>query len=70
MLFVPEGCAHGCQRPEDMSELYYLTSAFYSADHVRGVRYDDPAIGITWPVDASDISDQDRSWPFLVRDRN
>ena len=66
MLFVPEGCAHGCQATEDMSELYYLTSAFYSADHVRGVRYDDPAIGITWPVDASDISDQDRSWPFLI----
>jgi dTDP-4-dehydrorhamnose 3,5-epimerase len=65
MLYVPEGCAHGCQTTQDMSELLYLTSAFYSPDAVRGLRYDDPAIGIRWPVEVSDISDQDRGWPLF-----
>jgi dTDP-4-dehydrorhamnose 3,5-epimerase len=65
MLFVPEGCAHGCQAMDDMSELYYMTSAFYSPDNVRGLRYDDPAIGIRWPLEVSAVSDQDRGWPFL-----
>ncbi len=65
MLFVPEGCAHGCQATEDMSELHYLTSAFYSPDNACGLRYDDPAIGITWPIDVSEVSEQDRGWPLL-----
>ena len=65
MLFVPEGCAHGCQATDDMSEIHYLTSAFYSPNDVRGVRYDDPAIRIAWPLEVSEISEQDRSWPFL-----
>src|SRR5262245_57331172 len=70
MLFVPEGCAHGCQSVEDASELLYLTSSFYSPNHVRGVRYDDPAIGVRWPLEVSAISDQDRSWPDLESDQN
>jgi dTDP-4-dehydrorhamnose 3,5-epimerase len=65
MLFVPENCAHGCQATEDMSEIHYLTSAFYSPNNVRGLRYDDPAIRITWPLEVSEISEQDRSWPLL-----
>ena len=69
MLFVPEGCAHGCQSTEDMSELHYLTSAFYSPNHVRGLRYDDPVIGVHWPLQVSAVSDQDRNWPFLESDR-
>jgi dTDP-4-dehydrorhamnose 3,5-epimerase len=69
MLFVPEGCAHGCQSVEDTSELFYLTSSFYSPDHVRGLRYDDPAIGVRWPLEVSAVSDQDRSWPYLESDQ-
>jgi len=69
MMFVPEGCAHGCQSTEDMSELLYLTSAFYSPDHVRGLRYDDPAIGIRWPLEVSAVSEQDRNWPLLKSDQ-
>jgi len=65
MLFVPESCAHGCLSLEDKSEIYYLTSSFYSPDHVRGLRYDDPAIGVRWPLEVSAVSDQDRSWPLL-----
>ncbi len=69
MLFVPEGCAHGCQSTLEMSELHYLTSAFYSPDHVRGLRYDDPTIGIRWPLAVSEVSEQDRSWPILESDQ-
>jgi dTDP-4-dehydrorhamnose 3,5-epimerase len=49
-----------------------LTSAFYAPDAVRGVRFDDPAIGITWPLAVSAVSDQDRRWPLVtsVRDRS
>jgi len=67
MLLVPEGCAHGCQSTEDNTEIYYMASAYFSPGDARGVRYDDPAIAIEWPLPASMISEQDRSWPGLVR---
>jgi dTDP-4-dehydrorhamnose 3,5-epimerase len=65
MLYIPEGCAHGCQSIEDNTEIYYMASAFYSPKDVRGVRYDDPALGIRWPLPPASISDQDRGWPVL-----
>jgi len=67
MLFVPEHCAHGCQALEDRTEIYYLTSAFYSSSEVRGVRFDDPAFGVQWPLAASEVSPQDRNWPLVER---
>ena len=63
MLFVPNGCAHGCLSLEDDTEIYYLTSAMYAPASVRGVRFDDPAIGIRWPVPISEVSEQDVKWP-------
>jgi dTDP-4-dehydrorhamnose 3,5-epimerase len=63
MLYVPEGCAHGFQTLADDTELLYLMSEFYSGGHARGVRHDDPAFGIEWPLDVTTISDADRSWP-------
>jgi dTDP-4-dehydrorhamnose 3,5-epimerase len=65
MLYVPEGCAHGCQSTEDDTEIYYMASAFYSPNEVRGVRYDDPVLRIRWPLPPSSISDQDLGWPLL-----
>jgi dTDP-4-dehydrorhamnose 3,5-epimerase len=65
MLYVPEHCAHGFQCLEDNSEAMYLTSAFYAPESCRGVRFDDPAIGIRWPLPATAVSTQDRSWPLL-----
>jgi len=67
MLFVPEGCAHGCQSSIDNAEILYMTSAFYAPLEVRGVRFDDPAIGIRWPMHASVVSEQDRNWPLVDR---
>jgi dTDP-4-dehydrorhamnose 3,5-epimerase len=66
MLFVPEGCAHGCQSLGDDTEFHYLTSACFSPAHARGVRYDDPALAVAWPLAVSMISEQDRRWPLLV----
>jgi dTDP-4-dehydrorhamnose 3,5-epimerase len=65
MLFVPEGCAHGCLSLEDDTEVFYLASAYYAPEHVRGARFDDPALGIDWPETVVTVSDQDRNWPLL-----
>ena len=61
-LFVPEGFAHGFQTLEDDSEVFYQMSEFYSPEHQRGVRYNDLAFGINWPIVATVISDRDRSY--------
>jgi dTDP-4-dehydrorhamnose 3,5-epimerase len=61
-LFVPEGFAHGFQTLEDNSEVFYQMSEFYSAEHQRGLRYNDPAFGINWPTDVTVISDRDRNY--------
>jgi len=63
MLYIPEGCAHGYQTLIDNTEIYYQTSQFYAPEHAIGVRYNDPAFGIDWPVAVEVISDADRSWP-------
>jgi len=63
MLYAPEGCAHGCLSLRDDTELSYTTSQFYAPDAARGMRHDDPAIGIQWPGDVHIVSAQDRSWP-------
>jgi len=62
MLFVPEHCAHGCQSLEDETEFHYMTSEFFTAAAVRGVRFDDPAFGIQWPIPVTLVSEQDRGW--------
>jgi dTDP-4-dehydrorhamnose 3,5-epimerase len=63
MLYVPEGFAHGFQSLEDNTELLYLVSQFYSPGHERGIRYNDPAFAIHWPLDVLSLSDKDRQWP-------
>ncbi|HEX9485687.1 MAG TPA: dTDP-4-dehydrorhamnose 3,5-epimerase [Gemmatimonadales bacterium] len=63
MLYVPAGCAHGYQTLTDNTEMYYQTSEGYAPELARGVRYDDPAFGIAWPLPVTSISDADRSWP-------
>ena len=67
MLFIPEGCAHGFQTLLDDTELLYFMSDFYSPGHSLGVRYDDPAFGISWPLPVTCISEADRAWPHYER---
>jgi dTDP-4-dehydrorhamnose 3,5-epimerase len=61
-LYVPEGFAHGFQTLEDDSEVFYQMSEFYSLQHQRGLRYNDLAFGITWPISATVMSDRDRNY--------
>jgi len=65
MLYVPEGCAHGCQSLQDETEILYFASAPYVPGAARGVRFDDPALAIAWPLAAGALSERDRSWPPL-----
>lgn len=65
MLYVPEGCAHGYQTLEDNTDLYYMTSQYFTPSAARGVRFDDPRFGIEWPLIPTVISEQDRNWPLL-----
>lgn len=62
MLYVPEGFAHGFLTLEDNSEISYQMSEFFSSDHSRGVRWDDPVFGIDWPIEVKVISDRDRNY--------
>ena len=66
MLYVPRGCAHGYVTLVDATEAFYLTSAPYAAELERGVRWDDPAFSIEWPVAPLIISDKDASWPSFL----
>lgn len=66
MMYVPEGCAHGYVTLTDAAEVRYLTSQFYAAEAVGGVRHDDETLAIEWPRDVTIVSDQDRSWRLLA----
>ena len=65
MLYIPAGFAHGYQTLEDDTSLLYLASEFYTPDSEAGLRYNDPAIGIDWPLPVSSISDKDAGCPLL-----
>ena len=63
MLYVPEGVAHGFQTLEDDTEVFYQMSAPFVVDAVCGVRWNDPAFAIEWPLEVSAISERDRTYP-------
>lgn len=62
-LYVPAGLAHGFQTLAPDTEVAYLISAFYVAEAAAGLRYDDPAFAIAWPLPVTDVSAKDRAWP-------
>jgi dTDP-4-dehydrorhamnose 3,5-epimerase len=66
MLYVPEGMAHGFQTLEDDSEVLYQMSREFEPTAYRGVRFDDPAFAIDWPLALGTISERDRSYPDFV----
>lgn len=65
MMFIPEGFGHGFQVLERESELLYLHTAPYNGTSEDGVRFDDPVIGIEWPLGVTDISERDRSHSLI-----
>jgi dTDP-4-dehydrorhamnose 3,5-epimerase len=65
-LFVPPYFAHGFQTLVDDTEVFYQVSGAYTPSAERGLRYDDPDLGLTWPLPVSVTSDKDRSWQLLA----
>ena len=65
MLFVPEGFAHGFQTLEDDTEVFYHMSRDHHPESSRGIRWEDPAIGIRWPRANPTVSERDRALPCL-----
>ena len=67
MILIPEGCAHGFQTLEDNTELLYLHTSFYKPESEAALRYDDPMIGIKWPLEPVQVSERDKNHPLLTR---
>lgn len=68
-LYVPPMFAHGYQTLTDDAEVIYQVSEFYAPGCERGLRFDDPAIAIEWPLPVSLVSKKDKSWPLLEEAR-
>lgn len=64
-LYIPEMFAHGFQTLEEGTEVFYQMSQFYAPKLARGIRYNDPKIGIKWPMPVTSISDLDLNWTLL-----
>jgi dTDP-4-dehydrorhamnose 3,5-epimerase len=62
-LYIPRGFAHGFQSLSDDAEVAYMIANHYVPDAGGGVRYNDPAFGIDWPLPPTMLSDKDQSWP-------
>jgi dTDP-4-dehydrorhamnose 3,5-epimerase len=61
MMYVPKGFAHGFITLRDDTEAFYFTDEYYSPEHERGVRYNDPNFNLKWPLVPTVISDKDQS---------
>jgi dTDP-4-dehydrorhamnose 3,5-epimerase len=66
-LYIPDGCAHGFVTLADKSEVLYEISSFHEPSAARGVRWNDPALGIVWPCEPARISQRDAQYPLLSR---
>jgi dTDP-4-dehydrorhamnose 3,5-epimerase len=64
-LFVPRGFAHGFETLGDDTEILYQMSEFHAPEAARGIRWNDPLLGITWPEDVRCISARDGAYPDL-----
>lgn len=63
MLYIATGFAHGFQTLADRTEVFYQMSRSYSPEHAKGVRWNDPAFGISWPPDQRTVLQRDESYP-------
>ena len=64
-MYIPQGFAHGFQTLKDNTEVYYQMSEFYAPVYARGIRWNDPRVGIIWPVDVTSISRKDQEYKDL-----
>jgi dTDP-4-dehydrorhamnose 3,5-epimerase len=65
-LYVPQRFAHGYQVLDDGTETSYHVGEFYTPAAESGLRYDDPQLGLVWPLPISDISEKDSGWASLA----
>lgn len=65
MLYVPGNFAHGFFTLEPDTQAFYMVSEYYTPGCERGIRYDDPALGIEWPAPVNVLSEKDAAWPLL-----
>ena len=63
LLYIPQGVAHGFQTLEDNTTVYYMISQEYAPQYARGVRWNDPALNIKWPISEAIVSQKDKNWP-------
>jgi dTDP-4-dehydrorhamnose 3,5-epimerase len=63
MMYVPRGFAHAILTLSDNAEALYLVSDFYAPERERGVRWNDPRFNVAWPIEPTEISPKDASWP-------
>ena len=63
MLYVPKGFAHGFITLEDNTEAFYFVDEFYAPPSERGIRWNDPAFGIEWPIEPAELSAKDAAHP-------
>lgn len=68
MMVIPEGFAHGFQTLEPGSELLYLHTVPYAPQSEDGIRFNDPALGISWPLSVVELSERDRQHPAIPLD--
>jgi dTDP-4-dehydrorhamnose 3,5-epimerase len=64
-IFIPKGFAHGMLTMSDDTEIEYIVSSSYSPANERGLRWNDPSLGITWPQEPKYMSEKDSTWKFL-----
>lgn len=65
-LYVPGGIAHGYQALMNDTEFLYMTDRFYVPGLEKGLRYDDPALEVPWPLPPVGITERDQNWPLLT----
>ncbi|MCL4111905.1 UNVERIFIED_CONTAM: hypothetical protein GTU68_063557 [Idotea baltica] len=65
MIYIPKGFAHGFQTLEDQATLIYQHSAYYNPLSEGGIHYNDPSVGIDWPLTVTDVSEKDKKHIFI-----
>ena len=65
MIYIPKGFAHGFQTLEDQATLIYQHSSYYNPSAEGGIHFNDPRVGIEWPVAVSDVSEKDKKHIFM-----
>ncbi len=66
MIYIPKGFAHGFQTLEDNTEIFYHMSDCYMPKYANGIAWNDKSINIKWPIENPIISDNDKSYKFLI----